>query len=67
MASERPYSGMGWDDLERLINKARTEYVQQLKLASDELKYRNTTAARVLAIRVQRELDFFVRGGYEQR
>lgn len=65
MPSDRPYSGMSWDDLEDRIDKVMVEFVRELTAINEELQHRHTRSARALHERVKRLYDFFVRGGYD--
>jgi hypothetical protein len=64
MPSDRPYSGMTWDDLEKRVQKVEHDFIRELVLISDELEHRTVPSARDLSVRLQRKLDFFARGGY---
>jgi hypothetical protein len=66
MPSERPYSGMSWDDLARKINKVMIEFVQEVMLVDEELQYRHTPAAIALRQRVERIREFFVKVASEE-
>ncbi len=67
MPSERPYSGMSWDDLERKINKVMHDFIQEVMVVDDELKYRHVPSAVALHQRVKRIRQFFINGAYEGR
>lgn len=67
MASERPYSGMSWDDMEKRLDKAERELLRELSLINAELEHRSVPSARMLRQRVTRILDFFVAGSYQKK
>jgi hypothetical protein len=64
MASDRPYSGMSWDDMEKRLNNAERELIREIVLIDTELQYRSVPSARALHQRVHRLKEFFVRGAY---
>ena len=66
MASERPYSGMSWDDMEKRLDNAERELLRELSLINAELEHRSVPSARMLRQRVNRTLGFFVAGSYQR-
>lgn len=67
MASDRPYSGMSWDDMEKRLDKAERELLRELTLINAELDHRSVPSARMLRQRVSRIMEFFVAGAYQRK
>jgi hypothetical protein len=66
MPSNRPYSGMSWDDLERKVNKVMTDFIQEVMVVDEELQHRTVPSAVALHQRVKRIRKFFINGAYEE-